>query len=51
MVDERVILVPAGEYSLSVGLYRWEDGARLPVRLDGGSEPGDRVPLGPVQVP
>jgi len=42
---------PPGEYVLTVGLYRWPDLARLPVRDDGGARlPGDRISLIAVRV-
>ncbi len=42
---------PPGEYVLTVGLYRWPDMARLPVRDDGGVRlPEDRVSLVTVRV-
>jgi len=42
---------PPGEYVLAVGLYRWPDLSRLPVRDDAGiSRPDDRVLLTKVGV-
>ena len=42
---------PPGEYVLAVGLYRWPDLARLPVRDDAGARlPEDRVSLTAVRV-
>jgi len=51
VVDERRIPVPAGEYQVFVGLYRWETLERLPALLDGQRLPDDRLPLGTVKLP
>ncbi len=41
---------PPGEYVLEVGMYRADDGARLPIRARDGADLGDRVLLGTVRV-
>ena len=41
---------PPGQYTLEVGLYSMETGARLPVRDAQGRPGGDRLLLGPVTV-
>jgi hypothetical protein len=51
VVDRRTVTAPRGEYQVYVGLYQWETSARLPVALDGGSSPEDRLSLGVVRVP
>jgi len=51
VVDERRIPVPAGEYEVFVGLYRWETLERLPALLDGQRLADDRLPLGTVRLP
>jgi hypothetical protein len=43
--------VPPGEYPLEVGMYRVEDGTRLPVTGENGQPvPQDRLLLGPITV-
>ncbi len=42
--------LPAGAYSLAVGLYRPQDGSRLPVRLSGQPVPDGRAIIGQIQV-
>jgi hypothetical protein len=41
---------PPGSYQIEVGLYRLEDGSRLPVTGSAGQDVGDRVLLGPLGV-
>jgi 4-amino-4-deoxy-L-arabinose transferase-like glycosyltransferase len=47
VVEERLIPIwadaPAGSYQLAVGLYSAADGVRLPVTVDGVSQPGDQL--------
>lgn len=42
--------LPAGAYSLAVGLYRPQDGSRLPVRLSGQPAPDGRAIIGQIEV-
>ncbi|WP_162909817.1 ArnT family glycosyltransferase [Aggregatilinea lenta] len=42
--------VPAGQYVLSMGVYNWRTGERLPVLGPDGSVRGDHVLLGTVEV-
>ncbi len=42
--------LPAGRYPLWAGLYRAEDGSRLPAFRDGTRLPYDLVPLGTVEI-
>ncbi|MBC7224997.1 MAG: hypothetical protein H5T59_12120 [Anaerolineae bacterium] len=42
--------VPEGTYRLVAGLYRLEDGARLPVTGADGQAVGDHIPLGEVTI-
>lgn len=54
IVDHTVVAVeaatPPGTYSLSAGIYRWQDGNRLPV-YDAGAKPeGDHVVLDTIEV-
>lgn len=55
LVSERMRLlvgsrVPEGTYQLVVGLYRLEDGARLPVTMPDGTPVGDHIPLGEIRI-
>jgi 4-amino-4-deoxy-L-arabinose transferase-like glycosyltransferase len=43
--------LPAGRYAIYAGLYRSEDGVRLPVSLDGETQPGDRLRLLTLELP
>ncbi len=40
---------PPGEYRLEIGMYRLDDGARLPIAL-GGADAGDHLLLDPIRV-
>jgi len=51
VVDERGIAIPAGEYRIFVGLYRWETLERLPAVLDGQRVQDDRLLLGTIKLP
>jgi hypothetical protein len=54
IIDRRVIPIkpdaPPGEYQINVGLYTAFDLIRLPVRLNGRSQPGDQLTLTSLQV-
>jgi hypothetical protein len=41
--------LPAGEYTLLVGFYNWQDGNRLPAEGDGVIG-GDAAALGPLRI-
>jgi hypothetical protein len=43
--------LPAGEYRIFAGWYRWDTGERLTTTLDGQPVPDNRVPLGSVTLP
>ena len=45
VTDTYTLPVPAGEYTLSVGLYLQENGLRLPVNDANGSALGDEIAL------
>ncbi len=51
VLDERELAVPAGEYQLFVGWYRWDTGERLPGMLGGVPLPDERVPLESIVIP
>lgn len=42
--------VPAGTYRLVAGLYRLQDGTRLPVTSPDGISVGDHIPLGEIRI-
>jgi len=42
--------VPEGTYRLVAGLYRLQDGARLPVTAPDGTPVGDHIPLGEIRI-
>ncbi len=55
LVPDRVRLlvgarVPEGTYRLVAGLYRLQDGARLPVTAPDGTPVGDHIPLGEIRI-
>jgi 4-amino-4-deoxy-L-arabinose transferase-like glycosyltransferase len=49
IVDRHQLVIddqaPSGEYQIEVGMYTWEDGARLPLTGPNGAELGDRLLL------
>ncbi|MAT98321.1 MAG: hypothetical protein CL608_14345 [Anaerolineaceae bacterium] len=49
VIDERTIPIradaAAGEYTLAIGLYTPNDGVRLPIMVDGRSQPNDQLNL------
>ncbi|MCB0095888.1 MAG: hypothetical protein KDE46_09220, partial [Caldilineaceae bacterium] len=51
VVDTQTLPLPAelppGEYRLIAGLYRWQDGARLPI-VGADALPGDVVEVGKI---
>lgn len=54
IVDHVVIPIkptaPPGTYPLLVGMYRWEDGSRLPVYDAAGNPQGDHILLGTIHI-
>jgi hypothetical protein len=51
VVDGKVVTAPPGTYRLSIGVYRWDTGERLPMITADGAPGDDRVDLGTVTVP
>ncbi|MCB8946649.1 MAG: glycosyltransferase family 39 protein [Ardenticatenaceae bacterium] len=55
VIDERAIPVhadaPTGQYTLAIGLYTASDGTRLPVVVDGVSQPNDQLNLTTIDLP
>jgi hypothetical protein len=43
--------LPPGSYQLNVGLYNPDDGARLPVTVDGAPQPNDQLQLATLELP
>jgi hypothetical protein len=55
VIEDKIVLnlpadLPPGEYRLNVGLYMPENGARLPVLVDGMRQPDDIYPAGRIRV-